>query len=329
MADAVRSGPGRVNATGTDYIALFLKVFGQEVLTAYKRATVSEPHIYTRTIANGKSAQFPTSWRNAAGYHVPGAEILGTAMSHGERIINVMGFLVSSCFLAEIDEAMNHYDVRSVYSNETGFALAREFDLHAFRTMIAAARKSSGYGGMSEAPAGLTKINAAYSTDADTIATGIFDAVQNFAEKDVPPTDTKTCFLAPAQYYLLASNKDLMNTLWGGRGSLAEASIPKVAGVNLQLTNLLPRLDDSTTAGGGAGSDATYLANLTTMGLNLSYTTNIAVITTKWAAGVVKLKDLTIEHTRDARRLGDLMTARYALGFGVLRPECAVELKTA
>lgn len=327
MANATVSRIGAANLDATNYtteLALFLKVFGQEVLVAYKKACVAEPHIYTRTIASGKSAQFPMVFTNTAGYHVPGAEILGTTVRHAEKIINICGFLVSSAFLAEIDEAMNHYDVRSVYSNETGFALAREYDTHAFRAMICSARTAADVG-ITGWPGGLTKTNAAYATDADTIATGIFDAVQNFAEKNVPVTDPKTCFLAPAQYYLLASNKDLMNTLWGGRGSLAEATIPQVAGVQLQMTNLLPRLDDSTTSSG----DATYLANLTIMGLNKVYTNNIAVISTKWAAGVVKLKDLTVEHTRDGRRLGDLITARYALGYGVLRPECAVELKTA
>jgi hypothetical protein len=47
----------------------------------------------------------------------------------------------------------------------------------------------------------------------------------------------------------------------------------------------------------------------------------------KQAIGTVKLKDLVLETTYDPRRLGTLMTARMALGHGILRPECAVSIK--
>jgi hypothetical protein len=47
------------------------------------------------------------------------------------------------------------------------------------------------------------------------------------------------------------------------------------------------------------------------------------------AIGTVKLKDLVMESTYDARRLGTLMTARMAMGHGILRPESAISIKTA
>jgi hypothetical protein len=43
----------------------------------------------------------------------------------------------------------------------------------------------------------------------------------------------------------------------------------------------------------------------------------------------VKLKDLVLENTYDPRRLGNLLTARLALGHGILRPEAAVSVKQA
>ena len=51
-----------------------------------------------------------------------------------------------------------------------------------------------------------------------------------------------------------------------------------------------------------------------------------AVVFHKSAVGTVKLKDMVVENTYDPRRLGNLMTARLALGHGILRPESAVRI---
>jgi hypothetical protein len=42
----------------------------------------------------------------------------------------------------------------------------------------------------------------------------------------------------------------------------------------------------------------------------------------------VKLLDLSMRMSYDERRLGTLIVSKYAVGHGVLRPECAVELAT-
>jgi hypothetical protein len=49
----------------------------------------------------------------------------------------------------------------------------------------------------------------------------------------------------------------------------------------------------------------------------------------KTAVGTVKLMDLAMESAYDIRRQGTLFVAKYAMGHGVLRPECSVELKKA
>jgi hypothetical protein len=45
--------------------------------------------------------------------------------------------------------------------------------------------------------------------------------------------------------------------------------------------------------------------------------------------GTVKLMDLGVEMAYDIRRQGTLIVGKYAMGHGILRPECAVEIKTA
>jgi hypothetical protein len=64
MANATVSRLGLVNNTGTDFDALFLKVFSGEVLTAFARNNIFNEQLHSvRTITSGKSAQFPVLHR--------------------------------------------------------------------------------------------------------------------------------------------------------------------------------------------------------------------------------------------------------------------------
>src|SRR5665213_636045 len=127
MADAIPSRLGQVNSAG-DALALYLKVFSGEVLTTYTRQALFRDKHNTRTIPSGKSAQFPVTGIISAYMHNPGDEILGGKINANERVIAIEGLLLSTAFVANIDEAMNHYDYRSIYSRQIGEALARRYD---------------------------------------------------------------------------------------------------------------------------------------------------------------------------------------------------------
>jgi hypothetical protein len=47
------------------------------------------------------------------------------------------------------------------------------------------------------------------------------------------------------------------------------------------------------------------------------------------SVGTVKLLDLAVESDYLIQQQGTLVVAKYAMGHGILRPECAVEIKTA
>src|SRR5258708_895078 len=127
MPNMAPSRPGQANSAG-DPLALFLKVFAGEVLTAFAETNVALPRHMVRTISSGKSAQFPATWKGTAAYHVPGTQLTGTQVAQNERIITIDDLLVADRFIASIDEAMNHWDYRSVLSRDIGMALARTFD---------------------------------------------------------------------------------------------------------------------------------------------------------------------------------------------------------
>lgn len=285
---------------------LFLKMFSGEVLTAFHNNTVFTPRTASRTIDSGKSASFAIVGKNIAGYHTPGTEILGDKIAHGETVITVDQLLVSSVFIANIDEAMNHYDVRSVYSKECGQALAQQMDRHIAATALKAARSAplmSGFDG------GSTIKKADMRSNSNSLAAALFNASQIFDEKNVPEMD-RSCFLAPAQYYLLAQNTTAINSQFGGSGAYADGTIVRVAGVELVKTNNIPK-------GQFAEGPSKY---------HVDATDTVALVLQKGAVGTVNLMGLATEAGYDMRRQGTLALAKYACGHGVLRPEMAVEL---
>jgi hypothetical protein len=73
----------------------------------------------------------------------------------------------------------------------------------------------------------------------------------------------------------------------------------------------------------------TNITNASYPKYSVNATTTAALIMHPSAVGTVKLMDLSMQSAYDIRRQGTLMLARYACGHGILRPEAAVELKTA
>ena len=123
----------------------------------------------------------------------------------------------------------------------------------------------------------------------------------------------RNAFFRPAQYYLLAQNTTVINQWFGGQGAYAEGTVLKVGGLTIVKTNALPRTNVTTGV-------AAYQGN---------FANTVGLVMNKQAVGTVKLMDLAMESEYDIRRQGTLMLAKYAVGHGVIRPECAVELKTA
>jgi hypothetical protein len=301
---------GQVNQAGaTD--ALFLKVFSGEVLAAFEVATVMQDKVQSRSISSGKSASFPVHGRTTAAIHTPGADILGTGINANEKVITIDGLTVASAFVANIDEAMNHYDVRGLYSTELGRALARAMDSNLQQVGLLAARAAAN---VSDAgyPGGTVQTNAGYGTTGATLAGGLFDAAKALDQNNNPEDDRYAVF-KPAQYYLLAQTTAVIDRDWGGSGSYAEGKVLRVAGISLVKSNQLPTTNV-------VSGPAAYQGN---------FSTTVGLVLQKGAIGMVKLMDLAMEAQYLIKTQGTLMVAKYATGYGILRPESAVEMKTA
>ena len=322
MADASVSRIGQINSAG-DAKALFMKVFAGEVLTAFKENCVTEDKHMVRNIQNGKAAQFPILGKITAEYHTPGKEINGLNLPANERVLTIDDLLISHAFIANLDEAMNHYDVRGPYSQELGRALAYTHDKHILQLAVKAARDTSPVSG--EAGGGkVADASMLADTTAEKLVAALFAAARKLDENAIPEDD-RFAFLNPAAYYLLAQNTKIMNRYWGGEGEFAGAKVLRVAGLNVVKTIHAPFGQNiRTVAAGGvavqAGTGDKYAVDAT-------YT--VGVVMHKAAVGTVKLMDMAMESQYDIRRQGTLMVAKYAMGHGVLRPAAAVELATA
>ena len=316
MSNATVSFLGKANNTGDDN-ALFLKVFSGEVLAAFQRRNQILEMSMVRTISQGKSAQFPALGKTTASYHTAGNEITGKVINKNERVITIDDLLISDSFIAEIDEAKNHYDVRSIYSTEMGNALARTVDQHLLQLTVLAAQASTTVSGEN---GGAVITDADAKTNGASLITSIFDAAQALDEKDVPEDD-RYCVVPPATYYNLVENDKILNRDFGGsNGIYAEGKVLKVAGINIVKSNTAVDAFTDQSAASSTGENNTY---------NGDFSNTAAVVFHKSAIGTVKLMDLAMESEYDIRRQGTLMVAKMALGHGILRPEAAVEIQTA
>jgi hypothetical protein len=241
--------------------------------------------------------------------------LLGTAISHNEVVITVDDQLIADTFIANIDEAMNHYDTRSPYANELGLALALAYDKNVARNIARAARGNALFSGD---VGGSEIIDADSNTSATSLAASIWQAKQDMEEADVPvdavPVQAVT---KPAQWYLLAQESTLvLNRDVDGDGSYSQGTFSMIGGVNVSRSNAMPFVDSSA----DTSLPSEYRVNLST--------TTCLVFTSR-AAATVSLIGMATEEIYDGRRQGTLMLGKMAVGHGPLINKCGVEIKTA
>lgn len=315
--DLVMSRPGQVNKSGA-VDAMFLKLFLGEVLTAFDEKNIMKDLHMIRTIDHGKSASFPVLGKATARYHVPGTPILGfNQVAANERIINIDDLLIADVAIYDLEDAKNHYDVRGEYSKQIGAALAREFDKKTMRVAVKAARTA---GIIDDEPGGsVIQAGATVATDADVLAEALFSAAQIFDEKDIVIED-RNVILRPAQYYLLAQNTKVLNKDWNGSGSYSDGKIMKIAGITILTSNNLP---NENIAEKVTGENNDYTGD---------FTTTVGLVLQKSAIGTVKLRDIQIQKSGNDFNImyqATLMVAKMAVGHGILRPGCAIEISAA
>jgi hypothetical protein len=248
---------GQTNATGSSR-SLFLKLYAGEVMTAFQTKNIMMNHCRVRSIKNGKSAQFIMTGKNrAAAYHTPGNEIIpDVASKHTERLVTIDDLLVAHQFIPNIDEAMSHYDIRSVYTDEASYGLAKAADQNILRMAVKAALTTNkqraskmvqDYVGWDEEDFTANYAYAASyanSKKAGYFMEGVIEA-KRILEAAGAPLDDLVCVINSDLYYHLfkattngetAAQLFMFNKDVGGSGSVKDLNMPTVAGIPIVRT---------------------------------------------------------------------------------------------
>ncbi|PXA91182.1 hypothetical protein DMC25_06410 [Caulobacter sp. D4A] len=293
-----------------------LDLFAGELLTAYtSKLTMRDKHM-VKALSKGKSFKFPAIWQATAGYHTPGTEILGDQIPHTEVTILPDDKLVSSVFVADIDEVLNHFDVRGAYAGELGAVLAKIYDKNVMRRIIQAARGGPLFTG----DQGGSKLTlASYATDASALINGFSDAKQAMDVKDVP-IDTMPVYglLAPAQWYMVArSDKNLNRDVNGGTADIRKMALTTIDEITILKSNITPFGVNDTA---NSAIPAKYRAD---------FTNTVGLVWTPMAAATAEVQGLSTQVVDQPEKQGTLILARQMAGTDPLRTKCAVELAKA
>jgi hypothetical protein len=131
------------------------------------------------------------------------------------------------------------------------------------------------------------------------VTTEVFDAIKYAKDSN-------------GQYLVL--NRDFQADIAGGISSRAESI--KIDGVTVVKSRNIPAIDESA----ATGVYSKYRAD---------FSNTVGVMWCPQAVATVKLMDISMENERDVRRLEDFMVAKMFVGHGTMRPEMAIEFKTA
>lgn len=315
------SNPGQKLSAG-DRDALFMKVFSGEVLTAFARNTVMMSRHQVRTIDHGKSASFAVMGRTRSKYLAPGDSLddQRKKFEHTEKVIAIDGLLTADCLITDIDDAMNHYDVRVEYSRQLGEALAQSADCAIINELAnmaakdatvkenipdngAGADKVKGTGKAFEFATGLELSQSAEY--GNKIIEGLLAARAAFTKNYVPMGD-RYCLLTPEGYSALI--KALMPDS-ANYQALFDPNSGKLQTIcGFEVIEVPHLLND------GVDGKHKLSTKYTAAGLQ-------GIVFHRSAVGTVKLKDLAMERARRAEYQADQIIAKMAMGHGGLRPE--------
>lgn len=317
MANATPSRLGIANGTGADD-ALFLKVFSGEVLSSFNASVVMADKTRTRNITSGKSAQFPAMGRIGAEYHTPGSEITGNTVEHGEKVVTIDDLLISHSFIASIDEAKNHYEVRSEYSTQMGQALAQTYDRNLLSLAVKTAR--DGEAGAVADQGAAVSTNVGTSVTIRELVEAIYAEAAAMDDLFLPAND-RFVIVNPTTYWGLVQDDKLLDRDYGANGSYQDGTVMKVAGMTIVKSSNLA-LDHTATANTDRYPDfeSKYAVDASDTG---------ALIFQRGALATVKLMELASEGEWDMRRQGTLMVSKMACGHGAINPQGIRELRKA
>lgn len=325
--------------SAADKLALFLKVFGGEVLTAFARTSVTANRHMQRQISSGKSAQFPVIGRTKAAYLQPGESLDDKRkdIKHAEKTINIDGLLTADVLIYDIEDAMNHYDVRSEYTSQIGESLAMAADGAVLAELaglvnLADSVNENTADSVNENIAGLGKPSLlevgpkADLTDPVKLGQAVIAQLtiaRAALTKNYVPANDRTFYTTPDVY------SAILAALMPNAANYAALIDPERGSIRNVMGFEVVEVPHLTAGGAGddrpdEGAEATNQKHaFPATGGKVNKGNVVGLFQHRSAVGTVKLKDLALERARRTEYQADQIVAKYAVGHGGLRPEAA------
>jgi len=320
--------------------ALGLKLFAGEIMNVFYDMVATEGKVRSITINDGISAQFPHTGVVQGGFHKPGTAISINTTKQAERIITIDDIIYAALFFPLQYDLLGHLNLRQEYARGAAQVLAESKDTMNFAEIIKAARSGALIAGETDGGSQIVsdsfKVGAGGAANEGEVAMAIFQAifaaVDIFDTKKVPYMSRFLC-LRPYHYNLLVraimeqgfalSNADYMTI----RANINDATLPPIGGIQIMKSNMLPKTN-LTATGDAHGGTANTLGRLP---VHTNHTADcrktIGVIWTPECVGNVVRQGLASKMSEELTHLGQLNVNYMLCGAGVLRPECAIELK--
>lgn len=338
---------GQDNLAG-DVRALFLKLFSGEVLAQFNAMNIMAPLVKNKSISGGKSATFKVTGRATAKTHSAGTNIfdagngLLSQIAYSERVIFIDNKLISATLIDDLDEAMSEFEVRGTHSREIAEALAVVVDQILLNTVVLAARASSTITGLD---GGAVVSDPDMKTSGVALVNALFAAAQNFDEKNVPKQG-RIAIVSPQMYYnmirdpavsIAATSPTVTQATVGyplinsnlspGNGDFAKADLARCANFLVMVSNHIP--DDNILSSDALfGSDPGGLSEHGNVYYG-DFSDTAGVCFHREAVGRLTMRAMSLQSEYDMDYDGWKTLGKLAMGAGILRPECAVELSAA
>lgn len=320
MANVTIAQPGLVEG-GSDSLQMYLKVFAGETITAFERASVTNGRHLVRSIASGKSAQFPVFGRATAAYLKSGKSLddLRKNIPGAEKIIQIDGLLTTSQLISDLDEAMSHYDIRGEYSRQMGEALALAADgavlAEAAKMVVANKENITGLGKGEVITGELAAEDIGVTENMGKKIVSMLLNIKSKMSNNYVPAGERYVFMKPDGVNALVASLVAINRDYGAVATITEANVLRVAGFDIiecpHLTAGGAEVNEGVIQGTGHVFPADYKNSCMFIAMH------------RTAVGTVKLKDLALERARRAEYQADMLVASYAMGHAGLRPEAA------
>jgi len=282
-----------------------------ETLEAFNRRNVFMSLVMRQTIQTGKAGQFIIGGKTDGSdtdTYARGTQIDITDTELDERTIVLERPVYVAKRIDQFEERVAHYDVRGPITNMMGETLAYKVDIKIADTVWLASQgqapdiplaSNPGPNANILIPAGATTP----MEKGDALAEAIFAAKATLEEND--DYGEAVAVVSPIDYgYLVQSGQAVNADYTSGNGGYDTGTVMQVAGIRIVSSNNVKG------SNGGVGEATEKLR---------------ALVFTQDCAGVLELIGLRTNQEDQIDFLDStLMTAYYAIGTGVLRPESAV-----